>query len=69
MKAIYKHKKSGDIFAIETDGKGRVLSTSGPLLTKDLNPRPRRMANWIKTIANDVKEKKQIPPGQVRESK
>jgi hypothetical protein len=22
MKAIYKHKESGDLFAIETDGKG-----------------------------------------------
>jgi shikimate kinase len=38
MKALYKHK-SGDIFAIETDDKGKVLSTSGPLLSKDLNPK------------------------------
>ena len=38
MKSLYKHKKSGDIFAIETDGKSKVLNTSGPLLTKDLNP-------------------------------
>lgn len=38
MKALYKHKKSGDIFAIETDGRGKVLNTSGPLLTKDFNP-------------------------------
>ena len=37
-KALYKHKKSGDLFAIETDETGRVLSTSGPLLLKDLNP-------------------------------
>ena len=37
-KALYRHKKSGDLFAIETDGSGNVLSTSGPLLTKDLNP-------------------------------
>ena len=37
-KAIYKHKKSGDLFAIETDDKGNVVSTSGPLLMKDLNP-------------------------------
>ena len=36
-KAIYKHKISGDLFAIETDGDGNVLSTSGPLLVKDLN--------------------------------
>ncbi len=38
MKALYKHKKSGDLFAIETDENGKVLSTSGPLLTRDLNP-------------------------------
>lgn len=37
-KALYRHKRSGDLFAIETDETGRVLSTSGPLLTKDLNP-------------------------------
>ena len=39
MKALYRHKKGGDIFAIETDDKGKVLSTSGPLLSKDLNPK------------------------------
>ena len=38
MKAIYKHKRSGDLFAIETDDQGKVVSTSGPLLVKDLNP-------------------------------
>ena len=38
MKALYKHKRSGDLFAIETDENGKVLSTSGPLLVKDLNP-------------------------------
>jgi len=27
------------LFAIETDDTGRVLSTSGPLLVKDLNPK------------------------------
>ena len=35
-KALYKHKRSGDLFAIETDERGEVISTSGPLLTKDL---------------------------------
>ena len=38
QKALYKHKKNGDLFAIETDETGKVLSTSGPLLTKDLDP-------------------------------
>jgi len=37
-RALYKHKRTGDLFAIETDETGRVLSTSGPLLLKDLNP-------------------------------
>ena len=38
MKALYRHKRTGDLFAIETDETGEVISTSGPLLTKDLNP-------------------------------
>jgi len=37
-KALYRHKRTGDLFAIETDETGKVISTSGPLLTKDLNP-------------------------------
>ena len=37
-KAIYRHKRSGDLFAIETDDSGKVIKTSGPLLTKDLKP-------------------------------
>lgn len=39
MKAMYRHKKSGDIFAIETDTEGNIKSTSGPLLFKDLDPK------------------------------
>ena len=39
MKAIYKHKTSGDIFAIETDERGAVISTCGPLLFKELDPK------------------------------
>ncbi len=38
QKTIYRHKRTGDLFAIETDEDGNVLSTSGPLLVKDLNP-------------------------------
>lgn len=37
-KAIYRHRRTGDLFAIETDDQGDVVSTSGPLLTKDLKP-------------------------------
>jgi hypothetical protein len=39
MKSIYRHKTSDDLFAIETDDKGNVLSTCGPLLFKDLDPK------------------------------
>ncbi|MHC4881369.1 MAG: hypothetical protein ACYTFX_03065 [Planctomycetota bacterium] len=38
MKAVYRHKTSGDIFAIETDDAGRVVSTCGPLFGKDFDP-------------------------------
>ena len=37
-KALYSHKRTGDLFAIETDESGKVVSTSGPLLSKDLDP-------------------------------
>ena len=39
MKSLYRHKRSGDIFAIETDEAGNVLSTSSPLLPEDLDPK------------------------------
>lgn len=39
MKSLYRHKQSGDLFAIETDGQGNVMSASGPLLSKDLDPK------------------------------
>ncbi len=31
LKSCYRHNTSGDLFAIETDDKGNVLSTCGPL--------------------------------------
>jgi len=37
-KALYKHKRTGDLFAIETDEASNVVSTSGPLLMKALSP-------------------------------
>jgi hypothetical protein len=37
-KALYRHERTGDLFAIETDEAGQVISTSGPLLVKELNP-------------------------------
>ena len=38
-KALYRNIQSGDLFAIETDGQGKVLSTSGPLLSEKLDPK------------------------------
>jgi hypothetical protein len=40
MKALYKHKKSGDIFAIETGEGGEVISTAGPHYIVGGYPRP-----------------------------
>ena len=37
-KALYKNKLTGDLFAIETDEQGNILSTAGPLLCKDIDP-------------------------------
>jgi len=37
MKALYRHKQSRDIFAIEIDEMGNVLSTSGPLFSDELD--------------------------------
>jgi len=53
QKALYKHKISGDLFAIETDNTGKVISTSGPLLIKDLNPEQLDYDNYWD---EDVKE-------------
>ena len=38
MKAIYRHKTSGDVFAIETDEAGGVVSTCGPLFANGFDP-------------------------------
>ena len=51
-KAIYKHKETGDLFAIETDDQGNVVSTSGPLLFKDLDPKKLDYDNYWD---NDIK--------------
>ena len=38
MKSLYRHKKSGDLFALETDEEGDIISTAGPLLCKNIDP-------------------------------
>jgi hypothetical protein len=39
MKSLYRHKTSGDVFAIETDKRGCIVSSCGPLLSDRLDPR------------------------------
>lgn len=38
MKSLYRHLRSGDLFALETDENGTILSSAGPPLTKDIDP-------------------------------
>lgn len=52
MKSLYRHKRSGDLFAIETGNNGKVVSTSGPLLVKDLSPEELDYDNYWD---NDIK--------------
>ena len=56
-KAIYRHKSTGDLFAIETDEDGNVLSTSEPLLVKDMNPNELDYDNyWDEDIKSHLSE-------------
>lgn len=56
-KAIYKHKNTGDLFAIETDDQGNVISTSGPLLFKDLDPKKLDYDNyWDGEVQAKIKD-------------
>jgi len=52
MKSLYRHKRSGDLFAIETNEDGKVVSTSGPLLFKDIDP---IMLDYDNYWDNDIK--------------
>ena len=57
QKAIYRHKRTCDLFAIQTDEDGNVLSTSGPLLVKDLNPEELDYDNyWDEDIKTHLSE-------------
>ena len=56
-KALYKHKRTGDMFAIETDPQGIVISTSGPLLYKDIDPDQLDYDNyWDSEISHKIKD-------------
>ena len=54
MKALYHHKKSGDLFAIETNEQGDILSTAGPLLCKDIDP---GLLNYDDYFSSEIKIK------------
>lgn len=57
QKALYKHKKTGDLFALETDDHGNILSTSGPLLSKDLDPKTLDYDNyWDSEVHAKIKD-------------
>jgi len=61
MKALYRNKKTGDLFAIETDEKGNVISTSGPLLFKDIDPQKLDYDNyWNDDIQAAIKDFERI---------
>ena len=67
-KAIYKHQRTGDLFAIETDDDGSVVSTSGPLLFKDLDPKKLDYDNfWDKDIKVHLKEFELLSEAEYKE--
>ena len=57
MKALYRHRRTGDLFAIETDEQGNVLSTCGPLLTGDVKADELDYDNyWDKDVKANLKD-------------
>jgi len=68
QRAIYRHKRTGDLFAIETDEEGNVLSTSGPLLVKDMNPNELDYDNyWDEDIKGHLSEFVQLSKAEYEE--
>ena len=67
-KALYRHKKTGDLFAIETDEKGNILSTSGPLLSKYLSPEQLDYDNyWNPDIKANINDFELLSEAEYRE--
>ena len=54
MKSLYRHKPSGDLFALETDENGNILSSAGPLLFKDIDP---NLLNYDDYFSSEIKLK------------
>jgi len=49
-----RHKKTGDLFAIETDEQGNVISSAGSLLCKDIDP---EKINYDNYFSSEIKHK------------
>lgn len=54
MKSLYRHKRSGDLFALETDEQGNILSSTDPLMFKDIDP---NMLNYDDYFTSEIKLK------------
>ena len=54
MKSLYRHKPTGDLFALETDEQGNVLSSAGPLMFKDIDP---NLLNYDNYFTSEIKIK------------
>jgi hypothetical protein len=54
MKSLYRHKPSGDLFAIEANEKGNILSSAGPLMFKDIDP---QLLNYDDYFTSEIKIK------------
>ena len=54
MKSLYRHKKSGDLFALGTDDQGDIISSAGPLLYKDIDP---DLLNYDDYFTSEIKIK------------
>ena len=68
-KEIYRHKKTGALFAIETDGEGKVVSTSGPLLMKEVDAKELDYDNyWDEEIREHLGEFVLLSKGEYEEA-
>lgn len=54
MKSLYRHKNSGDLFALETNEQGDIISSAGPLLCKDIDP---ELLNYDDYFTGEIKIK------------
>ena len=56
-RSVYKCERSNDMFAIEIDSQGHVVSTYGLLLSKDINPEQLDYDNyWDSEVKAQIKD-------------